>query len=463
MTLSASSTPTAPGALPVIGHGHRLARDPLSFMRSLRDYGPVVRIRIGPTPAYVVTDPALARHVLVTDAAHYIKGGRIFDALRTFFGDGIATIADGDAHLHNRRLLQPMFNRAHIAERTDPMVERVRAMVLSWGEGQERDVHADMNEVTLAAFLVALFGTNLPDRLATEFPQLMPVIMRGTIRRTIQPPWVTRLPLPANRTHERNVRRLRVIVGQAIDHARGSHNADPLPAAPMTSGCPHHAQQGKGLLQALLTAKDPLTPQQLQDEVITLLVGAIETSGTTLAWTLYELSQHHEITARLRKELDTVCGQRPVRHEDLDSLPYTRQVLQEAIRMYGPVWLTTRRTTRAVDLDRHRIPAGADVVWSPYLYQHDPQVFADPDRFDPDRWAPERAKEVRGSFLAFGAGRRQCIGEAFAWTELVITLATILQTWSDFRLTSRAPRQQAVMTVTPDVLTMAYYLQEPGN
>ncbi|GAP46010.1 cytochrome P450 [Streptomyces azureus] len=70
---------------------------------------------------------------------------------------------------------------------------------------------------------------------------------------------------------------------------------------------------------------------------------------------------------------------------------------------------------------------------------------------------------VRGSFPAFGAGRRQCIGEAFAWTEVVITLATILQTWFDFRLTSRAPRQQAVMTVTPDVLTMAYCLREPEN
>ncbi|NGO10981.1 cytochrome P450 [Streptomyces sp. HC44] len=457
MNLPPTSIPTAPGALPIIGHGHKLARDSLPFMRSLRDYGPVVRIRIGPTPAYVLTDPELARRMLVTDAAHFLKGGRVFDALRAFFGNGIATIADGDAHLHNRRRLQPMFNRAHIAARTDPMVEQVRALVSSWGEGQERDVYADMNEVTLAAFLTALFGTNLPDRLAAEFTQLMPVIMRGTIRQTILPPWVTRLPLPANRAHEANLRRLRAIIDQATDHARGSHHAAPDAAVSAARDCPHHTQQGEGLLQALLTTEDLLSQQQLQDEVITLLVGAIETTGTTLAWALYELTQHDEITARLRTELDAVCGERPVRHEDLDRLPYIRQVLQEAIRKYGPVWLTTRTATRTVGLGGHRIPAGSDVVWSPYLYQHDPQVFADPECFDPDRWAPERAKEARNSFLAFGAGRRQCIGEAFAWAELTIILATILQIWSAFQLTSRTPQPQAVMTVTPDVLTMAYH------
>ncbi|MBC7268289.1 MAG: cytochrome P450, partial [Streptomyces sp.] len=417
---------------------------------------PVVRIRIGPTPAYVLTDPALARRVLITDAAHFLKGGRVFDALRGFFGDGIATIADGDAHLRNRRRLQPMFNRAHIAARTDPMVERVRALVGSWREGQGRDVHADMNEVGLAAFLTALFGTHLPDRLAAEFTRLMPVIMRGTLRQTILPDRLTRLPLPANRAHETNLRRLRAIIDEAVDHARGPADAAPTPTASAAHGCPHHTPQGEGLLQTLLTAETPLSRQQLQDEVITLLVGAVETTGTTLAWTLYELSRHDQITARLRAELDAVCGARPVRYEDLDRLPYVRQVLQEAIRRYGPVWLTTRKAARTVDLDGHRIPAGSDVVWSPYLYQHDPHVFPAPDRFDPDRWTPEHAKEPRGSFLAFGAGRRQCIGEAFAWTELAIILATVLQTWSAFRLTSRVPRPQAVMTVTPDVLTMAY-------
>jgi pentalenene oxygenase len=459
-----SPTRTAPGGLPLIGHGLRLARDPLPFINSLRDHGPVVRIRIGPTPAYVVTDPALTRKVLVTDAAHYAKGGRIIDALRVFFGDGLATIADGDAHLRNRRLMQPMFNKAHIADRGDAMIEQVAATVGAWPEAQPRAVYEDMNEVTLAAFLVALFGADLPEHLAGEFTALMPEIMKGTIRQTILPPWVTRLPLPANRAHARRVARLRALIDQAIDHRASRPSGPPTDAgaAAAEAGCPHAAaarEQRTGLFDTLLTAEEPLPRQQLQDEAITLLTGAIETTGTTLAWTLYEITRHPRVEQRLREELASVCADRPLTYGDLDHLPYARRVLQEAIRKYGPAWLVTRTATRDLDLGGHLVPEGADVVWSPYLHQHDPDVFADPDAFDPDRWTPENVSATRGSFLAFGDGRRKCIGENFAWAELQIILATILRTWPSFRLTSRAPRPQAVVTVKPDRMTMEFHRQ----
>ncbi|GGT83413.1 cytochrome P450 [Streptomyces coeruleorubidus] len=473
-----SPTRTAPGSLPLIGHGLQLARRPLPFISSLREHGPVVRIRIGPTPAYVVTDPALTRKVLVTDAAHYAKGGKIIDALRVFFGDGLATIADGDAHLRNRRLMQPMFNKSHIAGRGDAMIEQVAAMVGAWSEARPRDVYEDMNEVTLAAFLVALFGADLPEHLEGEFTALMPEIMKGTIRQTILPPWVTRLPLPANRAHAQRVARLRALIDQAIDHrasraarsssgaeadsdavtAPGAEAAADAETASNAAGCPHAAapEEQTGLFDTLLTAEDPLTRQQLQDEAITLLTGAIETTGTTLAWTLYEISRHPRIERRLREELAKVCGDRPLRYGDLEHLPYARRVLQEAIRKYGPAWLVTRTATRDIDLGGHLVPRGADVVWSPYLHQHDPDVFADPDAFDPDRWTPENVSATRGSFLAFGDGRRKCIGENFAWAELQIILATVLRTWQSFELTSPAPRPQAVVTVKPDRLTMEF-------
>ncbi|MFI2429351.1 cytochrome P450 [Streptomyces sp. NPDC018955] len=449
-------TRSAPGALPLLGHAHRLARDPLPFITSLRRHGSVVRIRIGPTAAYVVTDPDLTRRVLVTEAAHYVKGGRIIDALRVFFGDGLATVADGDTHLRNRRLMQPMFNKAHIATRGSAMIDQVRSMVGAWRENEERDVFADMNDLTLAAFLVALFGTDLPGHLRTEFTALMPAIMRGTIRQTVLPPWVTRLPLPANRAHAARVARLRDLVDQAVDHHRTSlpdtppHDADTGPA------CPHAPSDRGGLFTALLTADRPLTRRHLQDEAITLLTGAIETTGTTLAWTLYEVSRHPDVEQRLRTELADACGDRPLRYADLENLPYARQVLREAIRKYGPAWMVTRTATRDVELGGHRIPEGADVVWSPYLHQHDPSRFPAPDVFDPDRWAPHRSPAARGSFLAFGDGRRKCIGENFAWAELQIILAAILQRWPRIELVSRDPRPQAVVTVRPDTISMRY-------
>jgi pentalenene oxygenase len=449
-------TPTAPGALPLLGHAHRLARDPLPFITSLRRHGSVVRIRIGPTAAFVVTDPDLTRRVLVTEAAHFAKGGRIIDALRVFFGDGLATVADGDTHLRNRRLMQPMFNKAHIATRVDAMTDRIGSMVGAWPANERRDVFADMNDLALAAFLVALFGTDLPETLQAEFTALMPAVMKGTIRQTVLPGWATRLPLPANRAHAERVARLRTLIDLVIDH----HDTAPTGASSTDAGtgqaCPHAAPARAGLFTTLLTADRPLTRRQLQDEAITLLTGAIETTGTTLAWTLYEISRHPDIERRLRDEVATVCGDRPLRHLDLERLPYARQVLQEAIRAYGPAWMVTRTATRDVELGGHRIPEGADVVWSPYLHQHDPSYFPDPDVFDPDRWDPGRPQAARGAFLAFGDGRRKCIGENFAWSEMQIILATVLQHWPRIELVSRPPRPQAVVTVKPDSLTMTY-------
>ncbi|MEU9395435.1 cytochrome P450 [Streptomyces sp. NPDC048324] len=456
-------TPTAPGRLPLIGHGLRLVRDPLPFITSLREHGSVVRIRIGPTPAYVVTDPALARRVLVTDAAHFPKGGKYYDALRVFLGDGVATVADGDRHLRNRRLMQPMFSKAHIAERGDAMIDQVRATVGAWPAAEPRDVFAGMNEITLATFLVAVFGADLPAHLEGEFTALMPEIMRGTIRQVLLPPWITRLPLPANRAHADRVARLRALIDQAIDHHTDAV-APESAAADGASGaeaCPHASQarprQPSGLFETLIGAEDQLGRRQLQDEAITLLAGAIETTGTTLAWALYEIAAHPAVERRLREELASVCGDRPLRYDDLDQLPYARRVLQEALRKYGVSWMVTRTAARDIVLGGHLIPAGADVVWSPYLHQHDPSSYPDPDAFDPDRWEADRVPATRGSFLAFGDGRRKCIGENFAWVELQIILATLLQIWPRFTMTSPPPRPQAVITVKPDTLTMRFH------
>ncbi|WP_405597639.1 MULTISPECIES: cytochrome P450 [unclassified Streptomyces] len=457
-----TAAPTAPGRLPLIGHAHQLARRPLDFMDSLRRQGSVVRILLGPTPAYVVTDPAVTRQVLVTDIDAYAKGGKIIDALRVFFGDGLATIADGDLHMKHRRLMQPMFNKAHIATRGDVMIEHVRAATDTWTHGVARDTYDDMNDLTLSTFLVALFGSGLPAHVEEEFTSLMPAIMRGTIRQTILPGWMTKLPLPANRAHEQRVARLRALIDQAIDHHHAQLSAPAPAASEAPIGCPAHepAEQtpGGGLFSTLLTADDPetgpLSHQQLQDEAITLLTGAIETTGTTLAWALYEISRNPEIEKRLHAELEAACGSRPLAQEDITALPYMRNVLKETMRMYGPAWLVTRTTTRPVTLDGHPIPKGADVVYSPYIHQHDPEVYNDPSAFDPDRWEPERAKSLnRSSFLAFGDGRRKCIGEEFAWTELLIILATVLQRWR-LTLTSAPPRPQAIVTVKPDKLSM---------
>lgn len=442
--LPARTAPLAPGGLPLLGHAVQLVRRPLEFVDALRAQGEVVRIQLGPSPAYVVTTPELTRAVLVSEAKSFPKGGPIIDALRIFFRDGIGTSIDEDLHRRHRRLMQPMFNRVHIAARGDAMIGLVGDLTRRWREGEPLTVFDEMNNLVFAAFLVALFGSGLPPQVGRDFPRLMPVIMRGTIRHAVLPGWFADLPLPSELRFRASMARLRQLVDDAIDRYQRS------------AGDASRPELFRTLMQASdAEAAGGLDRGELHDEVVTLLGSNMENTGTTLAWALYEVSRDPEVERRLHEEIDAVCGGRALRTEDLPSLEYTRRVIQETMRLYGPVWLVTRRTVEAVTLGGYRIPRDTDVAYSPYLMQHDPAAYPDPQRFDPDRWAPERVSAAaRENYMAFGAGTRQCIGESFAWVELVIILAVIASRWRLTAASDRPVKPVAHVTVNPGKLRM---------
>jgi cytochrome P450 len=114
--------------------------------------------------------------------------------------------------------------------------------------------------------------------------------------------------------------------------------------------------------------------------------------------------------------------------KDLAALPYVERVVTEAMRLYPPAWIIGRRAIAEYQLDDYVVPPRAILVMSPYLMHRDPRFYADPERFDPDRWTPEfRAALPKFAYFPFGGGPRQCIGESFAWMELILVVATIAQ------------------------------------
>lgn len=442
--------PTAPGRLPLLGHLHHFAKKDkrLEFMDSLRQQGKVVRIDLGPSSSYVITDHETTREVL-RQSKSFVKGGKFYDALRLFVGENaMGIVPDGEVHLRHRRLVQPMFNRAYIDSQGDAMMEAVRGVAESWAEGRPREISQELDALTMAAFLAALFGADMPAEVNEEFRRLVPVMMRGTIYHMFLPQWLAALPLPPQRRYEACRRRLRELVDVVIDGHR-----DRLER----SG----AGEASGLFTTLLTARDPqtgspLSRSYLQDEAISLLFGASESSSVTLTWALYEITRNPDIERRVRDELDAVRGGRPLRYADLPRLVYMRCVIQEALRHYGSPWVVTRSTAEPVDVDGHRIPAGADIIISPYVIQHDPELFPDPHVFDPDRWHPDRASTIPASVksIGFGHGARKCIGEQFAWIEIPIVLASVMQRWRLERSDDREVRPLADVAVRPGALFM---------
>ena len=407
------SVPVAHGRWPFVGHTPSMLRQRSGFTSSLRSEGDIVKIYLGPMETYFVTTPELVHEVLVTEGASFRKGA-MFDKFRPYLGNGLI-LSNGPFHRRQRKLILPAFHRERITRYAETMVRAAADLVGSWTPGEVRVVEEDMQGLAVTVVGEALFSTEMGARAIEEVRRSIFVVIKQGMVRALSPGFVEKLPISANRQFDQAIERMRAIVQEVVTSWRDD-------------GVDHG-----DVLSMLLLAQDDagvgMTDQQTYDEVLTLLTAGIETTALALAWIFHEIARNPEVEARLLAEVDEVLDGGPVAVEDVPRLVYTHQVVNEVLRMY-PIWFLMRRATAEVEIGGVRIPEGAEVIVSPHALHFDPNSHPDPERFDPDRWSPERAGDVpKGAFIPFGAGTRQCAGNVFAQTEIVITVATVLSSW----------------------------------
>jgi cytochrome P450 len=409
------AVPIAPGRLPLIGHTLSFRKNPVFFLSSLRDFGEIVKIYLGPLPVYFVTSPGLVHRMLVTDSGSYDKG-RLFDKLRSFVGNGLIT-SDGPFHMRQRRLIQPAFQHKLNALYADVMRAKTEEMVANWKPGMTIDLQRAFDELTLGVGVSALFSSELGKESVDIVRRCLPIVLRGVLGRTVLPDFVFRLPAPPVRRLNEAEHSLRGVVEDIIRayRADGEDHGD--------------------VLTMLLAARDDdtgqiMTDEQVRDELITLMLAAAETTGGVLASLFFRLSQAPEVEAKLCAELDEILGRRPVEYDDIAAFQYLPHVLNEVLRMDMPSDMFMRRPTVDVTLGGVRLRAGTELMFSVPALHRDPAIYPEPHRFDPDRWARKPARSLpRGAFIPFGMGTRQCIGLSFAWTELSLVAAAVLSRW----------------------------------
>ncbi|MFG3254784.1 cytochrome P450 [Streptomyces sp. NPDC048172] len=441
-------TGAAPGAIPLLGHAWQLRTRPLEFLASLPAHGDLVEIRIGPTPAYVVCEPGLLRQVLA-DSRTFDKGGPFFDKARALFGDSLA-MARWAEHRWQRRRMQPAFHPSRLAEYAEVMGGEIARMTAAWRPGRVVGIVDELNTLALRIVTRSVLSAEAEDRAVAVFQRSLPVAVEGVYRRTVTPvPLLHSLPTPGNLAYRRAVSRLRRVTEAAVAERRGTGSG----------GIGSGGESGRGgLLPLLLAARrgdgpgdgpgdgghgEPLTDADIRDQLIVTIGAGSDTTANALAFAYWLLSRHPEAERRLHAEVDEVLRGRPAHFDDLDSLPHTRSVVTEVLRLYPPGWFFTRVTTAATELAGRRLRPGTTVLYSPYVLHRNPGLFPEPERFDPDRWRPERERETpRGALVPFGGGSRKCIGEHFALTEMVLALAGISARWRlrPLRGTTLSPR-----------------------
>ncbi|MFF4491963.1 cytochrome P450 [Streptomyces sp. NPDC001544] len=403
--------PLAGGAVPMLGHGWKLVRDPLAFMARLRDHGDVVRLKLGPKTVYAVTTPELTGALALSN--DYIIAGPLWESLEGLLGhQGVAT-ANGSLHRRQRRTVQPAFRLDAIPAYGPVMEEEAHALTERWRPGETLDCTSESFRVAVRVAARCLLHGEYMDERAERLCTALATVFRGMYRRMVVPLGpLYRLPLPANREFNRALADLHLLVDEIIAERRAS------------------GQKPDDLLTALLEAEDengdPIGEQEIHDQVVAILTPGSETVASTIMWLLQILATHPEQAARVRAEVESVTGGRPVGFEDVRRLTHTNNLVVETMRLRPAVWILTRRAVTETTLGAYRIPAGADIVYSPYAIQRDARSYPDHLAFDPDRWLPDRAKDVpKYAMSPFGVGNRKCPSDHFSMAQLTLITAAV--------------------------------------
>jgi cytochrome P450 len=207
------------------------------------------------------------------------------------------------------------------------------------------------------------------------------------------------------------------------------------------------------LLSMLMGACDErdgqgMSDRQLRDEVLTILFAGHETTAVALSWALHLVAQHPRVEARLRSEVFQVLSDRMPTALDLARLSYTRMVVDEAMRLYPPVWLVGRGTNRDTEVGGYLVPRGTQVIFSPWVVHRSPSLWEEPIVFRPERFA-RGAAVPKHAYFPFISGARQCIGNNFALMEAQLILARLIQR---YRFTSEpgyAVEPEPLITLRP--------------
>ncbi|MFC4586698.1 cytochrome P450 [Sphaerisporangium corydalis] len=398
----------------------KLATDRIALMSLAATYGDAARLSIGPKTLYFFNHPDHAKHVLADNSGNYHKGVGLVQARRAI-GDGLLT-SEGALWRKQRKMIQPVFQNKRISQQAGVIAKEAANLVdrlRSHAGGEPVDVVQEMTSLSLGVLGRTLLDADLGafSNIGHSFEAVQDQAMFELVTLSKVPLWA---PLPK----QIRFRRARKELQRIVDH---------LVADRMS----RTGEDGDNVMSRLIGSTqaeaDPrVGRQRMRDELVTLLLAGHETTASTLSWTFYLIDQHPEVRERLHAEAAEVLGDRLPVYEDLHRLKYTAMVVEEVMRLYPPVWMLPREAQKDDEVGGYHVPAGSDVLISPYTLHRHPAFWDAPDRFDPERFDPAKpSTRPRYAYIPFGAGPRFCVGNHLGMMEATFVIAMVAR---DLRL-----------------------------
>jgi len=383
----------------------------------------------------LITDPELVEDVLVTQAEKFGRDRLQIEALSDEVNRDSLFFADGAHWRWQRRSATPAFRHENLLSLVPTFAKGAQRLGDEWRArtGEIVDVAPAMSQATFWIILQAVLGQGAGSLDRDKFLAALTPALSTTAWRFLYAqmglPRIT--PFPGKYRAEAGVRWLNRETSRLVAERRAE------------------SDDAKDILGLLLSARDPetgrvMTDGELVSNLYIFMVAGHETAATGLAWTLWLLAKDQETQERLRAEIETVVGARDVAAEDLDRLTFTRQVIQESMRLFPPGVAVGRGAREDVGVGPLHIRKGDFVLVASWCLHRHEKLWDDPNGFDPDRFAPEKARaRHRCAYLPFGAGPRICIGMSFAMIEMQVILATLVR---QFRFRTVPGRKLALAT-----------------
>lgn len=401
MTRQPSASITAPGP----NEHHNLDCDEATFElipQLVERYGRIVRVEADnlKRPAWIITEPADIRRVLISNHRNYVKGVG-FERVEMLLGNGII-VSDGAFWRRQRTMIQPAFSRGTMPRYFTMIKAVTERLAQQWSAlaeaGDPVDITRSVSDYALEVILRAIFSDDLDFFVDQEGINPFNFLTDDLSR-----------DLRVAMKFRQLLKQVRVLIERRRE--TGDRPFD--------------------LLSTMMDARasksgEAMSDRELVDEVATMIIAGHETSAGTLAWAWHLLGDAESSAEGIRAELRCVCPDGDLQYAQLEDLVFTRQVLEETLRLYPPVWLFTRRAVGEDELGGYPVEPGDNIFLSPYLVQRMSCYWPDPDSFRPDRFDPKHSEEqVEHTFFPFSAGPRRCIGEYFSFVEMRTHLAML--------------------------------------
>ncbi|XP_028304023.1 cytochrome P450 4V8 [Gouania willdenowi] len=426
-----------------VGNALQLKTNAGEFFRQVSEFtqdfrnAPLIKLWLGPQ-AFVILFHAENVEVIVSSSVHITKS-ELYDFLHPWLGTGLLT-STGQKWRQRRRMLTPTFHFSILTEFLEVMNEQAEILVENLQKQAGKGRFNCFNHITLCALDIiceTAMGKKVYAQSDSDSKYVKSVYkMTEIISRRQRMPWfwpaLIYYYFGEGKEHDKTLHVLHSFTYKVI-HER----AETMSSIESDNENEDGSKKRRAFLDMLLQTTDedgnPMSHQDIQEEVDTFMFEGHDTTAAAMNWAVHLIGSHPEVQKKVHEELHEVMGKsvRPFTVDDLKKLKYLECVIKEALRLFPSVPFFARVLLQDCQINGFKVPKGVNVLIVPYALHRDPRYFPEPEEFRPERFLSENSVgRPPYAYIPFSAGPRNCIGQRFAMMEEKVVLASILRNFT---------------------------------